>query len=1133
MKPTITTYIGAPLSGSEARFLHTLYADLASTGALILANVLVGDQQIDFVVVTSGLAAVLELKNLLGPIYGDQNGNWSLIGTSGKRTPYPGMNPYRQALSQKYALSDAMKHYREQRPGIPPPAGRGFFVDLAAFVCIYPRIHSGSNVTAGDHKVGVRGYPDVLQALRVGGKASTWALQDWELFAEQHLHLSRATLQQATDPRIMKAYDTLNEYRERVRAFHAGLAPLADSDSPDYGSGLLARLQQRGNFLLLGPAGSTKTFHLHHLARALAVDDAELPLIIEARRYRGGEFWDLLKKSTAPFCPKEPDDLLEAAQLCGFTPALLIDALNECPEPHHERLLQGAQAFAIRFGSRAVLTSQRVAKLSGDLTADTISLPLPNNLQKRSIYAYHAGLPAAPDLDRFCVGFGNAYDLTIAGRCHASGAAPSSRLELYDRYVRRCLPDESSVAAALLRKVAGEMNDAAAFVWSRDAFETAAEEFLSRQGVALTLLDAVKSSHLVELTSDTFAFEHELLFCYFKAEDLRRRKPDISVLAEQLKRPRNHVLAEFIVPRYGSGRDAATLLTSVSDPAVLSSVCAGDCGRVAQQVVLEECTQLLDNAIADLPKITVSCRADETSDQKAYLHDLAIVGHREWAARHAVLCAVIARNLDHPQLQQKFLELLDATEGTLAAAVRSAAVDSRLPPGAVWGEAVRIYGGLLSHQAVRLPCSTILAELRLALMQSYSRPRQCPIRSRMLELVARNPASHFGLLVVLEDREAADTPELVAENLALVQRAWKSGIYILRIQALDYLRSMSSVVHRACPERISTIREMLQGFETRNIIVNTTLLETLTSYGGLDLGMTTADAVSEMRSLIAPKASDGPDVAELAAMAGVGVQQLLARRAESCLGKIFEDVFQGIYYDAYFELGDREKCALLCLAGESEELGFQSDWILQELLRLGDERALPVFRRCATSLDVATMFPQERVAAFALGIEGCARWSTSPPGYDGGASPAHQAWRIIGEILFWVHRGGQEGERTEALWTQLDGEALLAAGEVLYQLANSGWRLSDLGRRAVDLATLFPAQVRQIAETGLSQRGSLPSVFPGRGSRDAEVMRFLLATLGRVGDSTTIPDLRRLADDPQFGIEVLQAIGSIQRRAHR
>ena len=76
MKPTNALLIGGPLSGQEARFLRTLYADLVPVGGLILANFHVGSRQIDFVVVTDLMAAILELKHLPEPALGQQNGYW-------------------------------------------------------------------------------------------------------------------------------------------------------------------------------------------------------------------------------------------------------------------------------------------------------------------------------------------------------------------------------------------------------------------------------------------------------------------------------------------------------------------------------------------------------------------------------------------------------------------------------------------------------------------------------------------------------------------------------------------------------------------------------------------------------------------------------------------------------------------------------------------------------------------------------------------------------------------------------------------------------------------------------------------------------------------------------------------------
>jgi hypothetical protein len=200
MKPTgnVTILIGAPLQGDEARFLRTLHADLAATGALILANFEVKHRQVDFVVVTSAQAAILELKNFSRPIFGQVNGNWRYLDFAGNRVEHPGAgaDPYRQALEQKYALSDEMERYRASNPSVPAANGGTFYRDLAGFVCVCPAIHVDSKVTSGDHKLRVMSYQDVLAELR-GSVTSKWGPAEVTMGHEAEAVLSQAPITRA------------------------------------------------------------------------------------------------------------------------------------------------------------------------------------------------------------------------------------------------------------------------------------------------------------------------------------------------------------------------------------------------------------------------------------------------------------------------------------------------------------------------------------------------------------------------------------------------------------------------------------------------------------------------------------------------------------------------------------------------------------------------------------------------------------------------------------------------------------------------------------------------------------------------------------------------------------------------
>ena len=50
------------------------------------------------------------------------------------------------------------------------------------------------------------------------------------------------------------------------------------------------------------------------------------------------------------------------------------------------------------------------------------------SLGRGAVYARHVGVAAIDSLDFYCAGFANAYDLTMAGRCHGTGAPPASRV---------------------------------------------------------------------------------------------------------------------------------------------------------------------------------------------------------------------------------------------------------------------------------------------------------------------------------------------------------------------------------------------------------------------------------------------------------------------------------------------------------------------------------------------------------------------------------------------------------------------------------------------------------------------------------------------------------------------------------
>jgi hypothetical protein len=1121
MKPTNTLLIGSPVSGYEARFLRTLYTDLEPVGALILANFHVRSRQIDFVVVTETIAAILEVKNLTAPAFGGQNGDWKIEDRSGRRVRYPGPNPWEQTLQQKFALSDEMRDYENKIRRESDPTTR-FFTEFDAYVCVVPQIHPRSALTRGDKKVAVRSYADVIQILRSAAKPASWSRADWNRFAVERLFLTPVTVVEATDPKVRTAVDAVRAYSSRIESVLAFQLPplLPAAPEREHGQALLDSILTDENHLIIGPSGSAKTFHLRHAAIAAAKKGDEVPIFVESKIYRG-DFWSLVRRGTAPMFAGDTKALMDAVRICGLRPLLLVDALNECPTEHLGELLRGVQTFALHFDARVVFTSQAPVNLPEDLTSVVTELKTPLPDEKRFIYCHHAGLGISPDVDYFCESFTNAFELTVAGRCHASGTPATSRSELFDRYLQDSLPEHYHVGTALLRAIAVEMAATVSSSWDRAEYERFAERFVAEHGGSFAILDQLRRCRLIRLTDDFFSFEHELLADYFNAMEIHRKYSGSPELAAQLGKPRNQRLIELVLPWLSDDKEIGAVLSAARDLAVLSRVLNGRCGERAKAVLLGHIRSLFELAGQDVASINCTPHIVNLNDGRRRVGGVTVGGNRKWNPYCARLSDLIAHHLDDLEIATGLIELLDLTEWALRRAVEQTAAAHGIKPRGVWREVLRMYGGVLNWGAMQLPCTAILAELRTALMNGKY-PDGLPIWQALLDRATGRPESHFALLALFQVRRKAPQDDLDT-ILDLVQRGWESGIYILKVEALEFVQFM---IHVLRDFEIVRVRELLGGFETDNLLESTVLLETLSSYGAVDTPVTFEDALEEMRSTIAPDAHADPKVLEAARIVGCEPGVFLASRAGGCLSRIFEDIFQGAYWEAYCGLSREEKCAILSLASTCPDFRYHLDWLLHELLDHGGRDELPVYKRFAAGIDTECFTAQDATAAFLLAIEGCARFLDTPPPYTNGDTPAHRAWATIGEIFFWTHR---KSDVARMLWSRFEGPLRLAVADVLYNVAHSGWQLVENGRLPVNLVAIFPNDLRPIVEDCLRERESLPTAFNYGGSRDRSVVLYLIDVLGSVGDDNSIRLLQTLVDDLELGPHAIRAIQSIRK----
>jgi len=1136
MKPTTELLIGSPLEGEEAQFLVRLCSDFDDS-CLILANFEVvtrtSSRQIDFLIVSDTNRGLIELKCLRGPVFGSENGGWTLRDFAKNVVPYPGENPWNQAVQAKFAVSDEMSAFCKLHTEIPLALDTHFYKEFDATVCIFPGMHPDSKVTKGNYKAWVRGYSEFLSNFRTRRLSGSWSRAEWRRFAIEHLSLRPVGLQLAIDSRALAAFDQVAAYCSTLARPLEGNPPISTwPEGQKYGAALVQELLNPEHTVLMGPSGCGKSCHVLG-AVAKALDSSEVPILVKPRRYRGGDFWSLIQQGVAPFCRGSAKDLLAAIATCGRHPLLVVDGLNECPDGFMSELHAGIQAFLRHYNARLLTSCQYIAEAPVDVTGNRIEMSSLTQEQKRAIYENYAKFPGDDDV---LGSLSNAYDLSIAGKCHATGPAALPRASLYDRYCRAQVPAKSQTPfLALLRQLAAEMDKTLSIAISRDEFERLIEKFAEAESLPLNFIDETRELRLLDVDDDAVSFEHELLFHYFRCEYLRRRCKDIEELARELQRPKNQGLQEFVLSRVSSAADIASILVTCKDVELLKKALAGLCGPDVSAFMSRLADEVFDEAVRDLANIRLRIESIERDNGKRIVSSAFVEGNREWNATELLLFDATLQSVTNEGWRSRWLALYDVTETSLRAAASETAAGTKFKFSGVWRETVRCLGHLPGSGNV-LPGLKLLAAVDALGPKGESRHVVEAITEQMSKNVKADPRREFSLLLLLAGSRTLchlGHPPSVDQCIELLRTSCEHSTYLTRIDSIDMFRWIHASVETHFPDRRADIRDALEAVDKGDPFVNTSLLEVLAAYELLEPPVSTEQALHEFRAVVKPDAKLNGEFAQLADLyPEMDSQQFRREKAYSSIGKIFEGVFGSAYWEAYQMLDSSEKSALLSLAACAEKGAFHTEWILSELIGLGDPAYLEVFQRNATGIERGNPFINEAVSTFVLSVIGCARLGDSCPQMRSGGSLDEQAWVAIGEILFWHERRSTEPNESDrhirALWARAQGSVAAAIPDVILHLERR-YFCETLGQD-IRLVDAYPSEIREVFKEALARRNEISSLWLNPGLVCEESLRYAISVLSTVGDATCAEVLAAFIDDPTFGEEAVRAVRQLRSK---
>jgi energy-coupling factor transporter ATP-binding protein EcfA2 len=1087
---TVEVFWGAePRERSEVQFLKQLQADLTSQGtsAIILANFMThrSSRQIDFLVITDDHVCHVELKNYTEPLVGHTNGPWSSRRTDGSLEIVDRQNPYVQALECRYALSDDMHSLAAQDSSTPRPAqGRKFFTQIDSVVCIFPRLAEGSQIPS-DFKVKTLGYTDFLTFLIRPGAQPQWNRDHWAAFIRMQQLADAMTGRQELAASTVQ--QLVRDYARRFKEFYGSrlheLVPLSlDLGHTSMSSTQLAGiLQEVRHVQIVGPSGCGKS----HLAKhtALAMQDSDLvAVLVEAGMYEG-RLSPLLNRSVGRFTTRTAEELLQAAAINGQAVLLVVDGLNECPDPLQERLLGDLSAFCLRTPTLTLITSQAAVSLPEALAGKTIGAGALSEADRKAVLSSYG----SADILQLCEPFSTPYELSIAAECASELGGVATRANLFDAFIRKHLNKLSSPASVreTLRRLSLVMDERLTTWLSVDDVWRIAEQFLAERPGPASVVDEVLHCSIVATQQGKFSFSHELLGRFLAAEALLLQHREPGELVDELKKPRHQDLAQFVVTLASDPKRVAQLLNGLADWHLFADALLGNCGPVADRVVRSSALDLLRSIASGLGSTTFTIH----NEYEVHISG----GHEVSDIEHALLAAVGALVI-RGHFVQEVVALLDATD---AACRRSA--DLQATTGERLSTSVMVSAILAGPFSVgtKTAARTVLEACEQAHMDSRFRRHQNTERiseQQIATLLAGvDPQSYGRLLMLCSMLSFPVTLEAAALGPQILRLCWDSRAYHVRLKGLMTVQHFALVTdgHPLHDEIVA----VLESFDSTNIdiMLSTMVIEVMNSYGMIESPVPTSQVAMEIRDVLQGELTNEK-----------------CERAYGIITAQFDDVIGDPYSIAIYELDTQQRTDLFTIAASgAPPHGFWNDWLLRRLIDLADPRTLPAFERWATMLNRETPYIQGVGSCYALAMEGSAQLMQTPPQLDTGCQVFYQALELLNDPQA-VYAAGNEAVRVilnKAFFTRLWVDTRPEGRQVVGQEWNEPFDLLEATYGYWETQTR-PATLRKLIELTETTRAAVPDRYSGSDVPSPLARALALASRARGSSNSLLVELR-------------------------
>ncbi|AIY42072.1 hypothetical protein LT85_2914 [Collimonas arenae] len=1092
--PLIHIFIGDTVQNrSEHDCLRTVCETLTKmrNWAYIFANFHAAGRQIDLTVFTERTTLVIEIKGYSLPIRGGVNGQWEQLGPYGARKIG---NAYIQALNAKNALRDEMQRIG-QIDGYPN-----------GLVVVTPIVPEGSTTTPDDFKVAVTG-PDQIAQLLMRPSGALLTKDSCEALARKLGLEAVASADAALNDEVLVAERLHDTYLKAFGDFYRPLTSEFVSDR--YRCGILeielSQVQSMvaggdAGVLIHGPSGCGKTL----LATSCAISCVAVgcvPIFVSAKNF-DGEFQRLLDREAALLSARSASSIITASRLLGKRVILFLDGYNECRDDLKVNLTRSLRAFALRYGTGVVVSTQQDLVRADLLTTKSVIVKQPSEEFKVSLAKIEERGDRAGNFRILLQVANSGLESRLVGQVGGFLPTGASRFALFDAYARQKLGTAAADGIRFLSIFAETLVDRACFSLSVREFYRLCDSTNLDHAARQQLL----RSQLLQVRGDRVSFIHELFFSAFSAEAvIRSAHGDLTRIRAALGSPRFFSSKTFILGAIEDDRVMYGVLESLTDHDLLAACARGECGAIAQSIVKRKIERLLEVMFAEAQGLGFqivgkgwnSIAIDINSlrhELKEFCFYLTAIGQGLMNGQYLDVVMAACRHMDETIAIFSDAHVADAKANKipLRHAVFSAAY-------------------VMHREAAISQLINFIHSGRLSFRGQEGQGFGTTLHEEWSH--AETPGQFYFLIGLTKFSACSkETVQYVARMLQNI-RAYPYHLQLDLIDSARYFRDAEE------PYRTDIVEALEASLDKLGIMMNTMIFEALSALGALE---------EEEQSHIPVIRNEIED-----ALSTDSVESDLA--AWGLFSRQFDHPFDTSYWDEIQGLDDSRKKLLLtkaCRGAEAPYLSFLGI-LIRQLSEFNDPNVGPAIARWAALPDKQSFMPQDAVEVFISAHEALGYLGADLSQFRGEPiTAAEHAMLACGELYYWASRTDVDAPQTSiytaaARSVLLDHSRCASAGAL--QLATSRMLSTDGAR--VSLMTHYPDICVAICREVLKWRHEQVSYFEhGFHDNTDSIAYFAIQVLGEAGVVDDLQALRDLCDHERHGISALEAIKKIEER---